>query len=174
MVAATWMADGNWSLLDSGSLTSSLGCTDAPSSRSDASVAMTSLAFMLDEVPDPVWNTSIGNSASQSPAATSSAAAEIAAALSASSSPRRARTWAPKPLISASPRISSRSIGCPEIGKFSTARWVCARHFARAGTRTSPIESCSTRKSSLGSRCTGGSFDAELPSILGAAAAPTA
>ena len=41
----------------------------------------------------------------------------------------------------------ARSIGWPEIGKFSTARWVCARHLARAGTRTSPIESCSMRKS---------------------------
>ena len=33
---------------------------------------MTSLAFMFDDVPEPVWNTSIGNSASQSPRATSS------------------------------------------------------------------------------------------------------
>ncbi len=110
---------------------------------------MTSLAFMFEDVPEPVWNTSIGNSASQSPRATSRATAEIAAALSGSSSPRSARTLAPKPLIRASPRISSRSIGRPEIGKFSTARWVWARHLARAGTRTSPIESCSTRKSSV-------------------------
>ena len=148
-VAATWIADGNWSLLDSGSLTSSFGCTATPPSRSEASVAMTSLAFMFEDVPEPVWNTSIGNSASQSPRATSRATAEIAAALSGSSSPRSARTRAPKPLIRASPRISSRSIGWPEIGKFSTARWVWARHLARAGTRTSPIESCSTRKSSV-------------------------
>ncbi len=41
--------------------------------------------------------------------------------------------------------MSSRSIGWPEIGKFSTARWVCARHLAAAGTRTSPIESFSMR-----------------------------
>src|SRR5690606_1391310 len=37
----------------------------------------------------------------------------------------------------------------PDTGKFSTARWVCARHLARAGTRTSPMESCSTRYSSM-------------------------
>ena len=34
----------------------SLGCAPSP-----ASVAMTSLAFMFDEVPEPVWKTSIGN-----------------------------------------------------------------------------------------------------------------
>ena len=38
-------------------------------------------------------------------------------------------------------------MACPEIGKFSTARWVCARHFAAAGTRTSPMESVSMRNS---------------------------
>ena len=35
----------------------------------------------------------------------------------------------------------------PEIGKFSTARWVWAPHLASTGTRTSPIESCSIRYS---------------------------
>ena len=40
-----------------------------------ASVAITSLAFMLLDVPEPVWNTSIGNCASCSPSATASAAA---------------------------------------------------------------------------------------------------
>jgi hypothetical protein len=33
----------------------------------------------------------------------------------------------------------------PEIGKFSTARWVWAAHLASAGTLTSPIESRSMR-----------------------------
>ena len=47
----------------------SLGWTFAP-----ASAAMTSLAFMFDEVPEPVWKTSIGNWSSCSPAATASAA----------------------------------------------------------------------------------------------------
>ena len=54
-------------------------------------------------------------------------------------------TRAASALISASARTSARSIGSPEIGKFSTARWVCAPQCASAGTRTSPIESCSTR-----------------------------
>ena len=144
LVAATWIADGNWSLDDSGALTSSFGCTGAPS-RSAASDASTSLVFMFDEVPEPVWKTSIGNSPSQSPRATSAALAAIASALAWSSRPRLARMRTDAPLISASPAISSRSIGCPEIGKFSTARCVCARHFAAAGTRTSPIESFSMR-----------------------------
>src|ERR1043166_47764 len=39
--------------------------------------------------------------------------------------------------------------GIPEIGKFSTARWVCAPYNAWAGTLTSPIESFSTRNSAM-------------------------
>jgi len=39
-------------------------------------------------------------------------------------------------------------MGVPLIGKFSTARWVWARHNAVRGTRTSPMESRSMRKSS--------------------------
>ena len=35
--------------------------------------------------------------------------------------------------------ISAGSIGVPLIGKFSTARWVCARHRASRGTWTSPM-----------------------------------
>ncbi len=45
---------------------------------------MTSLAFMFDEVPEPVWKTSIGNWTSCSPAATASAAFAILAATSGS------------------------------------------------------------------------------------------
>ena len=44
-------------------LTSSFACTPSP-----ASVAITSFAFMFDEVPEPVWKTSIGNWSSSSPA----------------------------------------------------------------------------------------------------------
>ena len=50
-------------------------------SFSVARVAITSLAFMFDDVPDPVWKTSIGNSSSQRPSATSSAAATMASAM---------------------------------------------------------------------------------------------
>ena len=35
----------------------------------------------------------------------------------------------------------------PLIGKFSTARWVCARHRASLGTSMSPMLSCSMRVS---------------------------
>ncbi len=58
--AATWIEDGNTSLDDWEAFTWSLGCTGVPN-RWDANVAITSLVFMLDDVPDPVWKTSIGN-----------------------------------------------------------------------------------------------------------------
>ena len=57
-VAARWIEDGNTSLDDWEALTSSLGCTirppPGPPNRRDARVAITSLAFMLDDVPEPV------------------------------------------------------------------------------------------------------------------------
>ena len=139
-----WIALGNTSLLDCEAFTWSLGCTVSPSSW-PASEAITSLAFMLLEVPEPVWNTSIGNSPSCSPAATASAACAIAAARSSVITPRLALACAAAPLIRPSAAISAGSIGTPEIGKFSTARWVCAWYRAAAGTRTSPIVSCSMR-----------------------------
>jgi hypothetical protein len=71
------MLEGNMSLLDWLALTWSFGWTARPS-RSDESVASTSFMFMLLLVPEPVWKTSIGNSSSQRPSATSSAAAAIA------------------------------------------------------------------------------------------------
>src|SRR5581483_5913486 len=143
-----WMAAGNWSLDENGSLTSSFGCTDSPR-RSAARVASTSLVFMFEDVPEPVWKTSIGNSASQSPRATSAAASAIAFALASSSRPCAPRIVADAPLIDASVKFRSRSMGRPEIGKFSTARWVWARHLACFVTRTSPIESFSIRKPAL-------------------------
>ena len=54
---------------------------------------------MLLEVPEPVWNTSIGNCASCSPAATASAALRMAAAASFGSSPSPALTSAAAALI---------------------------------------------------------------------------
>src|SRR6478735_8511050 len=47
----------------------------------------------------------------------------------------------------ASAAICAGSSTDPEIGKFSTARWVCAPYRAYLGTRTSPIVSCSMRYS---------------------------
>jgi hypothetical protein len=53
------MAEGNTSLDDCEALTWSLGWTfleDRSSPRSSlARLAITSLVFMFDEVPDPVW-----------------------------------------------------------------------------------------------------------------------
>ena len=65
--------------------------------------------FMFDEVPDPVWNTSTGNSASHRPSATSSAALAIASASSGSSRPYRAFTRAHAALIIPSAAMCSRS-----------------------------------------------------------------
>ncbi len=63
VVAATWIAVGNVSLLDWLALTWSFGCTHEASAPSDrcTSEASTSFMFMLDDVPDPVWKTSSGN-----------------------------------------------------------------------------------------------------------------
>ena len=41
--------------------TSSLGCTVTGGLKPAAMEAMTSLAFMLELVPEPVWKTSMGN-----------------------------------------------------------------------------------------------------------------
>ena len=139
-----WMLEGKTSLLDCDALTWSLGCTGLPS-RSVASVASTSLMFMFDEVPEPVWNTSTGKSPSQRPSTTSAAAERIASAISDGTTPSSALTFAAAALIWASAAMWARSRPCPLIGKFSTARWVCARYFAAKGTWTSPMLSCSVR-----------------------------
>ena len=73
---ARWMADGNTSFDDCDAFTWSFGWTGEPS-RSVASEAITSFMFMFDDVPEPVWNTSIGKWSSQSPTATSAAASWI-------------------------------------------------------------------------------------------------
>ena len=114
--AARCTADGKTSFDDWPRLTSSFAWTSSP-----ASVAITSFAFMFEEVPEPVWKTSIGNWSSSSPAATRSAAAAMRAALSASSRPRSAFTRADADLIRPSQRATGAGIGSPETGKFPTA-----------------------------------------------------
>src|SRR5436190_3781278 len=91
----------------------------------------------------------MGNWSSHFPAATSAAASWMAWAMSLSMILRRALTMAAAPLIAASAPMRARSMCSPEIGKFSTARCVCAAHLASAGTLTSPIESCSMRHESV-------------------------
>ncbi len=82
-VAAMCVEVGKVSLDDCDMLTSSLGCTVTPlRAQIDA---ITSLAFMLELVPEPVWNTSMGNWSSCRPSAISPAAAMIASAFSAGS-----------------------------------------------------------------------------------------
>ena len=84
--AATCIAVGNTSLDDWLLLTSSFGWTSRPSPRSPPSsslarLASTSFTFMLVCVPEPVCQTTSGNSSSCWPASTSSAAAMMAEAL---------------------------------------------------------------------------------------------
>ena len=97
-------------------LTWSLGWASSP-----ASSAITSFAFMFEEVPEPVWKTSIGNWSSWSPFATSSPALAIRSARSASSLPSSAFVLAAAALIRPSQWMTGAGIGCPEIWKFSTA-----------------------------------------------------
>jgi hypothetical protein len=101
----------------------SLGCTPSP-----ARFAMTSLAFMFVEVPEPVWKTSIGNWSSYPPAAIASAPAAMRSATSESSLPSWALTRAAAPLIAASQRTTLTGTRSPETGKFSTALAVSAPH----------------------------------------------
>jgi len=81
---------------------------------------------MFDDVPEPVWNTSIGNSPSWRPAITWSAAATIAAAVSASTTPSSRLAMAAARLIWPRAAMWCGEIPRPEIGKFSTARCVWA------------------------------------------------
>ena len=137
---------GNTSFDDCDAFTWSFGCTAEPRMRV-ASVARTSFMFMFDDVPDPVWYVSTGNSPSCLPAATSSAACAIASAMAPSSVPSSLLASAAAFLIRARAAICVDSRPLPEIGKFSTARWVCAPYSAFTGTRTSPMVSCSMRYS---------------------------
>ena len=98
---------------------------------------------MFDEVPEPVWKTSMGNASRCRPAASSSAAATIAAEVAPSITPSSAFTRAAADFTSPNVRISRGSRGVPLIGKFSQARCVWARQSASFGTAMSPIESCS-------------------------------
>src|SRR3954451_20163863 len=96
--------------------TSSFACTSLP-----AIEAITSLAFMFDDVPEPVWKTSIGNWSSSSPFAICCAAAAMRSALSWSSSPSSALTRAAAPLMRPSQRATGAGIGSPDTGKLAIA-----------------------------------------------------
>ena len=114
--AARCTADGKTSFEDWPRLTSSFGCTSAP-----ASAAITSFAFMFELVPEPVWNTSMGNWSSSSPAAIRSAADVMRAALSGSSRPSSEFTCAAAALMRPSHCATEAGIGSPETAKLATA-----------------------------------------------------
>src|SRR5512132_985542 len=104
-------------------LTWSLGWASSP-----ASSAITSFAFMFEEVPEPVWNTSIGNWSSCSPLATSSPAFAIRSARSVSSLPSSAFARAAAAFSLPSQWMTGAGIGWPEIWKFLTALDVSSPH----------------------------------------------
>ena len=114
--AARCTADGNTSFEDWPMFTWSLGWASSP-----ARLAITSLAFMFEEVPEPVWKTSIGNWSSCSPSATSSPARAMRSATSASRSPSSAFTRAAAALMRPSQRTTGVGTRSPDTGKFSTA-----------------------------------------------------
>src|SRR4051812_42999233 len=95
---------------------------------SPARLAITSFAFMFDEVPDPVWKTSMGNWSSCSPFATSSPARAMRSATSASRSPSSALTRAAAALIRPSQCTTGAGTRSPDTGKFSRAFDVSTPH----------------------------------------------
>ena len=88
---------------------------------------MTSLAFMLVEVPAPPWIMSTMNCSCSRPARMSLVAAMIASAFAGSSAPmsRLACAAACFTAASAPMKIGYIFRVIPVIGKFSTARTVC-------------------------------------------------
>ena len=141
--AATWMLVGKVSLLDWLAFTWSLGCTSTPAFAD--SEASTSFMFMFELVPEPVWKTSIGKASWCWPPMISSAPAAIARARSSVMMPSSALIRAAAFFTRAIATTCDGSRVVPLIGKFSTARWVCARHSASRGTSMSPMLSCSVR-----------------------------
>ena len=100
----------------------SLGWAPSP-----ARLAMTSFAFMFDDVPEPVWkHVDRELVVVLDPSATASPASAIRSARSASSCPSSALTRAAAALIRPSQWITGAGTGCPETGKFSTAFAVSA------------------------------------------------
>ena len=101
-------------------------------------------------MPDPVWNVSTGNwSSHRRRPPRSRRGRDRRRPRRASITPRLGVHLRGRGLDRRRARGSAPARRCgPDTGKFSTARCVCAPHRAAAGTRTSPIVSCSTRNSS--------------------------
>ena len=109
-------------------LTWSLGWAPSP-----ARLASTSLAFMFEEVPEPVWKTSIGNWSSCSPSATALPAVGDALGEVAVEQPQLAVDLGGGGLERPSQRTTGTGTRSPETGKLSTALVV------------SPPQSCSVK-----------------------------
>jgi hypothetical protein len=109
--------------------------------------AMTSLAFMLLCVPDPVCQTASGNWSARVPSITSPAASMMALAVFSSIEPwarlacAAAFFWMPRA------RTIGAGIFSVPMSKFLRLRCVCAPQYASIGTSISPIESVSVRVS---------------------------
>ncbi len=147
--AAILMAVGKVSFEDWLILISSLGCSSFLPAISLPRLAMTSLAFMLDWVPEPVCHTTSGKCSLREPLMTSSQAWEMAASFS-SVIFSGFREWlAMAAAFFSTPKawvISRGMVSMPTpIRKFSWERSVCAPQYLSAGTLTSPMESCSMR-----------------------------
>ena len=147
VTAAMCMAVGKVSFDDWLMFTVSLGWRRRSPAMALPRLAMTSFTFMFDCVPEPVCHTTRGKSSSRSPARISSATWPMSAASSSDRRPSRAFARAAAFLSTAKARMTSRGMRSVPMGKFSWLRSVCAPQRAFAGTRISPIESCSMRYS---------------------------
>ncbi len=91
-----------------------------------ARLAITSLAFMLVEVPEPVWNTSSTKWSSSFPSITSFAAFVIELPSLLFRRPSSMLAWAAASLIIPKALINVLGLRIPLIGKFSIALAVWA------------------------------------------------
>lgn len=120
-----WMVEGMMSLLLCPQFTWSFGLT-LPPRRRLARVATTSLAFMLELVPEPVWNTSTGKCCMKSSCSSCRQVSAIASPIGASSCCRETFARAAAALASNRARTKAWGMRWPLTGKLFTARWVWA------------------------------------------------
>ena len=143
-VAATWIEVGNVSLEDWLAFTWSLGCTSTPDRaargrRAPRSCSCSTRCRSRSGTRPPGSGRGARRRRSPRPRTGSPRPARR------SSTPSSAFTVAAAALTRAMACTCSASSVAPLIGKFSTARWVWARHRASCGTSTSPMLSCSMR-----------------------------
>ena len=129
IAVAICIAVGNVSFEDWPMLQWSFGCTGSfdpmvPPMISMARFAITSFAFILDCVPDPVCHTTSGKLSSNLPENTSVAAWIIASARSASNLPEALFASAQAFLIAPSARTMLTGCFSQPIGKFRIDLWV--------------------------------------------------